>query len=59
MTVAAQEAVLPRRLLGASGGDARAPADLAPAFFTEACRVIETPWGKFAVPDFVIPRNRG
>jgi 2-polyprenyl-6-methoxyphenol hydroxylase-like FAD-dependent oxidoreductase len=59
MTVAAQEAVLLPRLLGASAGDARALADLAPAFFTEACRAIETPWEQAAVPDFVIPDTEG
>jgi 2-polyprenyl-6-methoxyphenol hydroxylase-like FAD-dependent oxidoreductase len=59
MTVAAQEAVLLRRLLGASGGDTRALADLAPAFFTEACSVIESPWGQAAVPDFVMPETEG
>ena len=58
MTVAAQEAVLLRRLLGASGGDARALADLASAFFTEAWSVIESPWGQAAVPDFVMPDAR-
>jgi hypothetical protein len=59
MTVAAQEAVLLRQLLCASGGDARALADLAPAFFTEACSVIESPWGQAAVPDFVMPETEG
>jgi 2-polyprenyl-6-methoxyphenol hydroxylase-like FAD-dependent oxidoreductase len=59
MTVAAQEAVLLRRLLGANGGDARALADLAPAFFTKACSVIESPWGQAAVPDFVMPETEG
>ena len=59
MTVAAQEAVLLRRLLGASGGDARALADLASAFFTEAWSVIESPWGQAAVPDFVMPETEG
>ena len=59
MTVAAQEAVLLKRLLGASGGDARALADLASAFFTEASSVIESPWGQAAVPDFVMPETEG
>jgi 2-polyprenyl-6-methoxyphenol hydroxylase-like FAD-dependent oxidoreductase len=59
MTVAAQEAVLLRRLLGSSGGECRALADLAPAFFTEACSVIESPWGQAAVPDFVMPETKG
>ena len=47
------------RLLGASGGDARALADLAPAFFTDACSVIKSPWGQAAVPDFVMPETEG
>ena len=59
MTVAAQEAVLLRRLLGASSGGARGLADLAPAFFTQACSVIESPWGQAAVPDFVMPETEG
>jgi 2-polyprenyl-6-methoxyphenol hydroxylase-like FAD-dependent oxidoreductase len=59
MTVAAQEAVLLRRLLGKIGGDDRALANLAPAFFVEACGVIEAPWGQAAVPDFVMPETQG
>jgi 2-polyprenyl-6-methoxyphenol hydroxylase-like FAD-dependent oxidoreductase len=59
MTVAAQEAILLRRLLGASGGDARALVDLVPAFFTEACSMIESPWRQAAVPDFVMPETEG
>jgi hypothetical protein len=59
MPFAAQEAVLLRRLLGASGGDARVLADLAPTFFAEACGVIESPWGQAAVPDFVMPKTEG
>src|SRR5262249_14979311 len=59
MTVAAQEAILLRRLLGASGGDARALVDLVPAFFTEARSMIESPWRQAAVPDFVMPETEG
>jgi 2-polyprenyl-6-methoxyphenol hydroxylase-like FAD-dependent oxidoreductase len=59
MTVAAQEAVLLRRLLGANGRDARALAELAPAFFTEAHSVIGSPWVQAAVPDFVMPQTEG
>ena len=59
MTVAAQEAILLRRLLGASGGDARALVDLVPAFFTETCSMIESPWRQAAVPDFVMPETEG
>jgi hypothetical protein len=47
-SVAAQEAVLLRRLLG--GGDPLAC--LAPRFFAEARELIETPWEQAAIPDF-------
>jgi 2-polyprenyl-6-methoxyphenol hydroxylase-like FAD-dependent oxidoreductase len=57
MSVAAQEAVLLRRLLGSRGGDQLAA--LAPAFFAEACGLIETPWGSAAVPDFAFPETEG
>jgi 2-polyprenyl-6-methoxyphenol hydroxylase-like FAD-dependent oxidoreductase len=57
MSVAAQEAVLLRRLLGSGEGDPLA--GLAPAFFTEACGLIETPWASAAVPDFAFSETEG
>jgi 2-polyprenyl-6-methoxyphenol hydroxylase-like FAD-dependent oxidoreductase len=58
MTVAAQEALLLRRLLGADdGGDPLA--GLAPAFFAEAAKLIETPWSQAAIPDFALPQTSG
>jgi 2-polyprenyl-6-methoxyphenol hydroxylase-like FAD-dependent oxidoreductase len=57
MSVAAQEAVLLRRLLGNREGDPLAR--LAPAFFAEACGLIETPWASAAVPDFAFPETKG
>jgi 2-polyprenyl-6-methoxyphenol hydroxylase-like FAD-dependent oxidoreductase len=57
MSVAAQEALLLRRLLGSGGGDPLG--GLAPAFFAEACGLIETPWGAAAVPDLAFPETKG
>jgi hypothetical protein len=57
MSVAAQEALLLRRLLGNREGDTLAR--LAPAFFVEACGLIETPWASAAVPDFAFPETKG
>ena len=57
MSVAAQEAVLLRWLLGSRGGDPLAA--LAPAFFAEACGLIETPWASAAVPDFAFSATEG
>jgi 2-polyprenyl-6-methoxyphenol hydroxylase-like FAD-dependent oxidoreductase len=56
MSVAAQEAVLLRRLLG-RGGDPLA--GLAPGFFAEAAELIETPWTQAAIPDFAMPQTTG
>ena len=57
MSVAAQEALLLRRLLGNGKGDPLA--GLAPAFFAEVCRLLETPWMLAAVPDFAFPETQG
>ncbi len=57
MSVAAQEAVLLRRLLGGREGDPLG--GLAPAFFAEACGLIETPWASAAVPDLAFPETKG
>jgi len=57
MSVAAQEALLLRRLLGSRDGDPLG--GLAPAFFAEACGLIETPWASAAVPDLAFPETKG
>jgi 2-polyprenyl-6-methoxyphenol hydroxylase-like FAD-dependent oxidoreductase len=57
MSVAAQQALLLRRLLGSREGDPLA--GLAPAFFAEACGLIETPWASAAVPDLAFPETEG
>lgn len=57
MSVAAQEALLLRRLLGNGKGDPLA--GLAPAFFAEVCRLLETPWMLAAAPDFAFPETQG
>jgi 2-polyprenyl-6-methoxyphenol hydroxylase-like FAD-dependent oxidoreductase len=57
MSVAAQEAVLLRQLLGSGEGDPLA--GLARAFFAGASELIETPWASAAVPDFALPQTEG
>jgi 2-polyprenyl-6-methoxyphenol hydroxylase-like FAD-dependent oxidoreductase len=57
MSVAAQEALLLGRLLGSRGGDPLT--GLAPAFFAEACRLIEPPWASAAVRDLALSRTEG
>jgi 2-polyprenyl-6-methoxyphenol hydroxylase-like FAD-dependent oxidoreductase len=56
MSVAAQEAVLLRRLLGGEGDPL---AGLAQAFFAGAAELIQTPWASAAVPDFAMPQTEG
>ncbi len=57
MSVAAQEAVLLRRLLGQ--GNANPLAELALAFFAQAAELIETPWVSAAIPDFAFSQTTG
>ena len=57
MSVAAQEAVLLRRVLGS--GDGNPLTTLARSFFAEASELIETPWVSAAIPDFAFPRTEG
>lgn len=59
MSVAAQEAVALNRLLRELSGAPDPLGRLAPAFFTEAAALIETPWMSAAIPDFVHPATRG
>ena len=57
MSVAAQEAVLLRRVLGS--GDGNPLPTLARRFFVEASELIETPWVSAAIPDFAFPQTGG
>jgi 2-polyprenyl-6-methoxyphenol hydroxylase-like FAD-dependent oxidoreductase len=57
MSVAAQEALLLRRLLGSGGGDLLG--GLAPVFFAEACGLIETPWGQLPSRTSLFQRPKG
>jgi 2-polyprenyl-6-methoxyphenol hydroxylase-like FAD-dependent oxidoreductase len=56
MSVAAQEAVLLRRLLRRADEPLAA---LAREFFSEAAVLIETPWAQAAIPDFAMPQTTG
>jgi 2-polyprenyl-6-methoxyphenol hydroxylase-like FAD-dependent oxidoreductase len=57
MTVAAQEAVLLDRLLGAEEDDPLGA--LAAKFFVGAAELIETPWQQAVVPDFAMLQTTG
>ena len=57
MSVAAQEAVLLRQVLGS--GDGNPLTTLARSFFAEASELIETPWVSAAIPDFAFPQTEG
>jgi 2-polyprenyl-6-methoxyphenol hydroxylase-like FAD-dependent oxidoreductase len=57
MSVAAQEAVLLRRVLGSDDGIPLRT--LARSFFAEASELIETPWVSAAIPDFAFPQTEG
>lgn len=58
MSVAAQEAVLLRRLLR-SNGASDPLAMLAPTFFSEVNTLLDTPWMMAAIPDFIFPETIG
>ncbi|MGH7304725.1 MAG: FAD-dependent monooxygenase [Candidatus Rokuibacteriota bacterium] len=59
MSVAAQEAVALRRLLALRARERDPLAELAPEYFAEVARLVETPWAAAAIPDFVHPDTRG
>jgi 2-polyprenyl-6-methoxyphenol hydroxylase-like FAD-dependent oxidoreductase len=59
MSVAAQEALLLRRLLCLRCNEPDALAGLAAAFFAEAAALIETPWALAALPDLAHPKATG
>ena len=59
MSVAAMEARALGRLLAARAGERDPLAGLAPAYFAEVSRLVDTPWAAAAIPDFVHPSTRG
>jgi 2-polyprenyl-6-methoxyphenol hydroxylase-like FAD-dependent oxidoreductase len=59
MSVAAQEARALGQLLAQRATEPEPLKDLAPAFFTEAAAIIDTPWATAAIPDFIHPKTRG
>jgi hypothetical protein len=59
MGVAALEADILHRLLGAQSAGSDGLAGFAAAFFSEAERLIDTPWWTAAIPDFRDPRTEG
>lgn len=59
MSVAAQEAVLLRRLLRESSGAGELPPALSSDFFAQVEPILETPWAMAALPDLVYPSTTG
>jgi len=59
MSVAALEARALGRLLARRAHEPDPLAKLAPEYFAEVARLIDTPWAAAAIPDFVHPDTRG
>ena len=59
MSVAAQEAVLLRRVLAHSSNATDPLAGLAAAFFSGLQPLLDTPWAMAAIPDFIFPDTTG
>ena len=59
MSVAAQESLLLKQLLGRERGDTATLFDLPEAFFGALGPILETPWAMAAVPDFIFPQTTG
>ena len=59
MSLAAQEALALGRLLALRARERDPLAELAPEYFAEVARLIDTPWAAAAIPDFVHPDTRG
>jgi 2-polyprenyl-6-methoxyphenol hydroxylase-like FAD-dependent oxidoreductase len=59
MTVAAKEASLLHRLLGACTSERDPLRGLGQLFLAEAKSLIETPWTMASIPDFAVPATRG
>ena len=59
MSVATLEALALGRLLALRARERDPLAGLAPEYFAEVSRLVETPWMLAAIPDFVHPDTRG
>ena len=59
MSVAALEARALGQLLALRARERDPLAELAPEYFAEVARLIDTPWAAAAIPDFVHPDTRG
>jgi 2-polyprenyl-6-methoxyphenol hydroxylase-like FAD-dependent oxidoreductase len=59
MSVAAQEALLLRRLLARAAADNTVLANLPENFFAALGPILETPWAMAAVPDFIFAQTTG
>ena len=59
MSVSAQEACLLHELLRRRAEETDPLDGLASAFFTEAAKLIETPWALAAIPDYAVPETEG
>jgi len=62
MSVAAQEALVLRRVLGGGTGGPLGRgirSDLAVAYFEALVPILETPWAMAAIPDFIFPQTLG
>lgn len=59
MSVAALEADVLNGLLTVQSAESHGLATLAPVFFAEAEKLIETPWSMAAIPDFIDSRTEG
>ncbi len=59
MSVAAQEALLLRRLLEKGHGQTNTSASLSQAFIAGLPALLETPWAMAAIPDFIFPQTVG
>ena len=59
MSVSAQEACLLHELLRRRAEETDPLNGVASAFFTEAAKLIETPWALAAIPDYAVPETEG
>ena len=59
MSVASMEAVALGRLMARRARERDPLAELAPEYFVEVARIVDTPWAAAAIPDFVHPETRG
>jgi 2-polyprenyl-6-methoxyphenol hydroxylase-like FAD-dependent oxidoreductase len=59
MSVAAQEALLLKRLLAPGRGNTATLSGLPQTYFAALGPILETPWAMAAVPDFIFPQTTG